>query len=106
MRYVATIELLHLAQGDPLAEGGRAALERSAVNRFRRDNAGVAIEEARLSARSGGVFVLHATMAGQDLTSPLDALTRLDEAVLRALMTTGLFEEFDVARRRLEIGPG
>lgn len=103
MRYTAAIELNHLAHGDPLTEAARAALEASAVNHFRRGNLDVELHDVRLSARAGGVFALHATMVGRSLTSPLDALTMLDDAVRRALIRTGLFEEFDVARRRLEV---
>ena len=105
VRYAAAIELHHLAQGDPLSEDARSALQASAVDHFRRSNLEIALQDVRLSARADGIFVLHATMAGRSLTSPLDALAMLDEAVRRALIRTGLFEEFDVARRRLEVWP-
>jgi hypothetical protein len=45
---------------------------------------------------------VYATVKG---ISPLDAITKLDESVLQALMVTGLFEQFDVSRRSLAVGP-
>jgi hypothetical protein len=43
---------------------------------------------------------------GNELTSPLDALSRLDAGVLRALAVTGQFEEFDVVRRSISARAG
>jgi hypothetical protein len=39
------------------------------------------------------------------LTSPLTAVALVDQAVQRALLSTGLFEEFDVSRRALHVWP-
>lgn len=38
-------------------------------------------------------------------SNPLEALTALDTALHRALITTGLFDRFDVSRRMLHAGP-
>jgi hypothetical protein len=103
VRYAVAIEIRHLAHGDPLSEAARLALRASAVDHFRRDNSTVALSDVGLTARQHGIVVLHATLAGKSLTSPLTALTQLDEALRRGLMSTGLFEEFDVSRRRLEV---
>jgi hypothetical protein len=44
-------------------------------------------------------------MAPLELSSPLDALSRVDAGVLRALALTGQFEEFDVVSRELSARP-
>jgi hypothetical protein len=52
--------------------------------------------------------VVEATLRGaapNELTSPVDALSRLDGCVLRALAVTGQFEEFDVVRRTVSARP-
>lgn len=52
--------------------------------------------------------VAGATLRGAaptDLTSPVDALSRLDASVLRALAVTGQFEEFDVVHRAVSAEP-
>jgi hypothetical protein len=38
-------------------------------------------------------------------TSPLAAITRLDRSLDRAMMTTGLFEEFDTTGKVLRVAP-
>ncbi|MEJ3742379.1 hypothetical protein WEI85_03665 [Actinomycetes bacterium KLBMP 9797] len=58
--------------------------------------------------RAENQVCLHATIQQstvEPLTSPLDAISHLDKALLRALTRTALFEEFEVARRSLRVAP-
>lgn len=58
--------------------------------------------------RRTAMVSIEATLAGVnqgDLTNPLHALTCLDSALDNALLRAGLFEEFDVARKRLTASP-
>ena len=55
----------------------------------------------------GTIVVIDAEIrGGNELTSPLEALSRLDAGVLRALAVTGQFEEFDVVRRSISARVG
>ena len=55
-----------------------------------------------VSRRLHDIVLVSAEMRG---TSPLDAITTLDEALNRALRTTGLFEEVDVTGKTLHVTP-
>ncbi|MFC6881825.1 MULTISPECIES: hypothetical protein [Actinomadura] len=57
---------------------------------------------AALTPGPGGTVILSAVL---DADGPLAALTALDEHLQRALMSTGLFEEFDVSGRILHVAP-
>lgn len=55
-----------------------------------------------------GILTVETALAGiepDDLTNPLHALTILDKALDEALVRGGLFEEFDVSRKRLTVTP-
>jgi hypothetical protein len=56
--------------------------------------------------RSDNTLDLSATLAGTnpaELTSPLQAISAFDTALNRSLVITGLYDEFDVARRALRV---
>jgi hypothetical protein len=55
-----------------------------------------------VSSHPYSVIAVRARLRGTD---PLAAITRLDTALDRSLMTTGLFEEFDVSGRVLRVAP-
>ena len=55
-----------------------------------------------MSSHAHTVLALRAKSRGTD---PLAAITRLDAALDRSLMATGLFEEFDVSGRVLRVAP-
>lgn len=55
-----------------------------------------------------GAVEIRATLHGNgpiDLTSPVDAVTRIDTAICQSLLRLGLYEEFDVASRSLKAAP-
>jgi hypothetical protein len=104
VRYQVDIELGYLAGGGeplteivtPLTEAVRTALRERAT--------GCRIAELDVHARSADTITVRAVLHGADarqLTDPLAALTTVDTAIGRALMRTGLFEAFDMARRTL-----
>lgn len=108
MRYRADIEIVHLAGQEPLPEAGRAALRKAIDLALSRDHPPTALVDLAVVSRPGNVVHVRAEIQGRtiaDMTSPLDAITLLDAALLRALAKTGLFEEFDVARRTVRVGP-
>ncbi|MFD0692352.1 hypothetical protein [Actinomadura fibrosa] len=57
---------------------------------------------ADVAAGPGNTVQVRATL---EADGPLDAAGLLDEALARALMAAGLFEEFDVARRLVHAAP-
>jgi hypothetical protein len=109
VRYVVGVEVGYTALGDGgLTEAVRVVMARALSDALELNRPKVAVAGLTVTVRESDVLVIRAELAGAtvgDLTSPLDALTRLDSAVLAALVTTGLFEEFDVARRQLTAGP-
>jgi hypothetical protein len=57
---------------------------------------------APLPPERAGVLIVSASLSA---ARPLAALSMVDEALDRALMTTGLFEEFDVTGKVLRVAP-
>jgi hypothetical protein len=104
MRYRVTVEVEHLAHGDPLTEDAASSLEAATLRRLRTSAPGWTVEVA-LARRHPNMVLADATLGGKTLASPLDALTRLDMALVGALGDTGLFEEFDVVRRIVHAAP-
>ncbi|GAA2587998.1 hypothetical protein SMC26_13255 [Actinomadura fulvescens] len=95
--YVAHIEIAYLGgQTDELAEARRLLAASLTAD------AALAKAGPTLELRPGNVLVVRGTPHDDD---PLRALTSLDEAVCRALTSTGLYEEFDVSQRVLHIAP-
>jgi hypothetical protein len=55
-----------------------------------------------VSPERAGVLIVSASVSA---ARPLAALSMVDEALNRALMTTGLFEGFDVTGKMLRVAP-
>lgn len=103
-----TVEMIYLAGRDRLPKDAMAALQSMVAASLAPDqNADVTLVNLAVDRRDGVVEV-RATLRGNrpsDLTSPVDALTRIDTAICQSLALLGLFEEFDVARRSLKAVP-
>jgi hypothetical protein len=54
------------------------------------------------SSRPYGVLTVRATVRA---SSPVDALNRLDTSLNQSLMATGLYEEFDVTGKAMQVAP-
>lgn len=108
MRYRAEVEINHVARGEPLSDLSWGALLAAITDVPAAAPASLIVSDLVLTRRTEDVALVSASIRGRtiaDLTSPLDAITCLDEALLRALIKTGLFEEFDVARRSVHARP-
>lgn len=84
------------------------ALVAAALAELRQVDPDLEVSDFAVSPRSDGVVVVQAVLAGiniRHMTDPLDALTKLDGSLKRALISSGLYEEFDVARRCLRVVP-
>jgi hypothetical protein len=100
MRYRLNIAIQH---GSDFSEPARESLLAEIGAQVAARHSGP-VEALEIAVREQATVVVSATLGGadpHDLTSPLDALSRLDASVLRALAITGQFEEFDVVRRTL-----
>ncbi|TDD68159.1 hypothetical protein [Actinomadura rubrisoli] len=89
--YTALIEIRY---------AGAQTQERDAAKRAIRG--ALDVPGAEVSAGPGNTLQIRAAL---DADGPLAAAALLDEAVARALIATGLFEEFDMARRVLHAAP-
>ena len=103
-----TVEMIYLAGHDRFPEDARAALRSAVVANFASGkNADVTLTALTVD-RHGSAVGLRATLHGNgpiDLTSPVDAVTRIDTAICQSLLRLGLYEEFDVANRSLKAAP-
>jgi hypothetical protein len=108
LRYDVTVEMIYLAGRDRLQEDAMAALQSAVAASLAPDkNADVRLVDLTVGRRDS-VLEVRATLRGNrpsDLTSPVDAVTRIDTAICQSLALLGLFEEFDVARRSLNAVP-
>jgi hypothetical protein len=108
LRYDVTVEMTYLAGHDHLPEDARAALHSAiAANFDPGKNADVTLTALTVRRHDSAVEI-RATLRGNrpiDLTSPIDAVTRVDTAICQSLMQLGLYEEFDVASRSLKAAP-
>lgn len=105
MRYHARICVEYVAGRYP--EEARQSLAAEVGARLAAHHPGP-VDALTVTLDGHATLVAEATLRGaapNELTSPLDALSRLDASVLRALAVTGQFEEFDVARRTLSARP-
>lgn len=101
------IEINYLAEGGALDDAALTAV-RDGMFSHLRDVVGVSTSNFSIVTHPDGLVVVEATLSGvgvRDLTDPLDALNKTDASLTRSLLRTGLFEEFDVARRRLHVEP-
>lgn len=108
VRYRAAIEIVYSAGGERVDESIRGALVEGLNGSLTAEGAALSASHADVRLQPRNVVLVQADIVGRatnDLISPLDAITYLDNALLQALMRTGLFEEFDVARRSLRVGP-
>lgn len=102
MRYQASVDVEY-APGQPLGDESRRALALG-IERELEGSKRITVIDLALTFRHAAVLTVEATLAGvdtDDLTNPLHALTCLDTALDGVLLRAGLFEEFDVARKRL-----
>ena len=103
-----TVKMVYLAGRERLPEEAKAALQSAVAADFARgENADVTLSAFTVDRR-GSAVEFRATLRGNrpiDLTSPVDAVTRVDTAICQSLMRSGLFEEFDVASRSLKAAP-
>jgi hypothetical protein len=108
LRYDVTVEMIYLAGRDRLPEDAMAALQSVVAASFAPGkNADVTLVDLAVDRRDS-VVEFRATLRGNrpsDLTSPVDAVTRIDTVICRSLMRLGLLEEFDVASRSLKAVP-
>jgi hypothetical protein len=66
------------------------------------------VTELRVTHNPDGVITVSAMLRGGSLiilTSPLEAISRLDRALDNALLAIGMFAECDVARKVLQAHP-
>jgi hypothetical protein len=108
MKYYGLIKIPYLAGRESLASTAREALTAAMLADLQKDAAKFIVADLSISSQPDNTVVVRATLRGtspRNLTSPLDAITRLDASFDRSLMHTGLFEEFDVARKLLRVAP-
>lgn len=109
MKYEVIIEMMYLAGRESLPEDARAALASSTFSILAAlDDGRVTVVSLDVLADIDGrtrVIVVLAGTGPADLTSPVEAVMRVDAGMLRALMRGGMFEEFDVASRTLSVRP-
>lgn len=106
MRYRASVDVDY-ARGQPLEDEARQAIT-AGIERELAGSRRISVIEITIAMRRPPILTVEATLAGVsqgDLTNPLHALTCLDTGLDNALLGAGLFEEFDVARKRLTTGP-
>jgi hypothetical protein len=107
VRYRACVSIGFVGGGGAYPGAARESLAAAIAAHLAIGGPGV-VTELDVGVRSGTTVVVDAVLRGtapHEWTSPLDALARLDAAVLRALAVTGQFEEFDVARRTVGAQP-
>ena len=103
-----TVEMVYVAGDGRFREDARVALHSAVASNFARGkNADVTLTALTVDRRDSAVEI-RGTLRGNrpiDLTSPVDAVTRIDAAICQSLMRLGLFEEFDVVSRSLKAAP-
>ncbi|MGI5163608.1 hypothetical protein ACQEU3_04565 [Spirillospora sp. CA-253888] len=93
--YVALIEIRYAGgQRTERDEARRVLLARLAAT--------AGSDDLQMTEGQGNTLVVRAVVEDD---GPLAAITGLDGALDRALLDTGLFEEFDVSRRLLHVAP-
>lgn len=108
MRYHARIEISCLAGVEPISDRAREALAAALSAALRESDADFVVRDLTVAVLPDRTVAVSAALHGvgrSGLTSPLEALARLDGAFDRALTRTDLFEEFDVARKILRVSP-
>jgi hypothetical protein len=103
MRYRVSIQVDY-APGEALADDAHQALT-VAIEQALADATPITVTELAVVFRRTATLTAEATLASRELTNPLDALTHLTTAVDKALLQTGMLEEFDIARERLAVSP-
>jgi hypothetical protein len=104
VKYYVTVAVTYIAGGERISSDALNALTQTVLAELRDRERDCLVSQFSLLERSANVVVVRAMLEGTrtgQLTNPLDALGRVDTAFNRSLMKTGLFEEFDVAQRRL-----
>ena len=103
-----TVAMVYLAGHGRFPEDASAALHSAVASNFAPGkSADVRLTALAIDQRDSAVEI-RATLRGNrpiDLTSPVDAVGRIDAAICQSLMRLGLFEEFDVASRSLNAAP-
>jgi hypothetical protein len=105
VRYTARVAVGYV--GGRLSEEARDSLAAEVGAQLAAHHPGP-VDAVTVTIEGHATAVAEATLRGaapDDLTSPVDALSRLDASVLRALAITGQFEEFDVVRRTVSAHP-
>jgi hypothetical protein len=107
VRYDVVIDVTYLADGRHLDPAARASLHDAIVTDLAVDRGDdLAATAFSLDATDDGAVTIRASLTASSysvLTSRSDAAAHLDGAFKRALMRTGLFEEFDVIRRTVRV---
>jgi hypothetical protein len=108
MIYELLIELTYLGGREPLPDDARRALTSAVLADLSSSAvAGFTVSHLTIATDPAGTVGVYVILQGSSpyLTRPLEAITRLDTSLDRSLMRTGLFEEFDVARKTLRAAP-
>jgi hypothetical protein len=107
--YRLLIELIYLGGHESLDDDARRSLRLAILAELgTQADCGFVVPALTVSVRPDRAVEVLATLKGNAparLTSPLEAITYLDAALDRSLKRTGLFEEFDVARKALHSAP-
>ena len=104
MRYQVTVEALYLGGREIVPDSVRATLTAAISTQLDQDRHDFVVEDLSVSPHAGGAIIVRVALKeGRPgaLTNPLEAVTAVDRSFSRAMMRTGLFEEFDMARRTL-----
>jgi hypothetical protein len=106
VRYRVQITVAYLSSGTDFGDAVQDVLRTAMLAELRTAGADVIVSDLAVQVEPERTAVISATLLGASpahLTSPLDAVTRLDTSLSRALIRTGTYEEFDVARRTLHV---
>jgi hypothetical protein len=111
VRYQVRIEIPYLSSDPDFAHSARHTLLTAILANLSESDTEIVLLNLVIEVESDRTMIIDATLQGVSrahLTSPLDAIARLDSSLSRALIFTGMYEEFDVSRRVLHVdaGPG
>ncbi|MFL6077966.1 MAG: hypothetical protein ACJ73S_31765 [Mycobacteriales bacterium] len=117
MRYHVIVEITYVGGREPLPDHSRASLAAALTEALSAEGrehnftaADLAMADTPAAYRSRSMVTLSATLqkarpAPGGMTNPLEAMTRFDRSLDRALLASGLFEEFEVSRKVLRVAP-
>jgi hypothetical protein len=115
MRYHVIVEITYVGGREPLPDHSRASLAAALAEALSAEGrehnftaADVAMADTPAEYRSRSTVTLSATLQKarpSGMTNPLEAMTRFDQSLDRALLVSGLFEEFEVSRKVLRVAP-